>query len=186
MQILKLRVARRWSVSQTASAFHITEQTLISWMQRLDEKGENALIQLAEPVNKFPDFVRSIVRQLKTFFPGLGKEKIAQVLARAGLHLGVTTVGRMVKEVPSKEVEEKIGVPEEGEPVKVRVVTAKYPGHVFHVDLTVVPTSSGFWVSWFPFSLPQAWPFSWWIAVVIDHFSRCVVGFAVFTKKPTS
>ncbi len=67
MQILKLRAARRWSVSQTASAFHITEQTLISWMQRLDEKGENALIQLAEPVNKFPDFVRSIVRQLKIF-----------------------------------------------------------------------------------------------------------------------
>jgi hypothetical protein len=25
-------------------------------------------------------------------------------------------------------------------------------------------------------------PFSWWVAVVIDQFSRCVKGFALFTK----
>jgi transcriptional regulator with XRE-family HTH domain len=128
MQILKLRAARRWSVSQTARAFHITEQTVISWMQRLDEDGENALIQLAEPVNKFPGFVRAIVCQLKTFFPGLGKEKIAQVLARAGLHLGVTTAGRMLKEEPSKEGEEEIGLSEDMDIGKIRIVTAKYPG----------------------------------------------------------
>jgi transposase InsO family protein len=186
MQIQKLRAARRWSVSQTARALHITEQTVISWMQRLDEEGENALIQLEEPVNKFPGFVRSVVRQLKTFFPGLGKEKIAQMLARAGLHLGVTTAGRMLKEEPSKEAEEKTVSAEDTEPAKVRIVTAKYPGHVYHLDLTVVPTSAGFWVPWLHFSLPQAWPFSWWIAVVIDHFSRYVVRFAVFKKKPTS
>jgi len=28
--------------------------------------------------------------------------------------------------------------------------------------------------------------FCWWIAVVVDHFSRAVVGFAVFSKRPTS
>jgi transcriptional regulator with XRE-family HTH domain len=186
MEILKLRAARRWSISQTAMAFHITEQTVISWMQRLDEEGENALIQLAEPVNKFPGFVRTIVRQLKTFFPGLGKEKIAQVLARAGLHLGVTTVRRFVKDDPSKDVEEAIPGSEDVDTEKVRIVTAKYPGHVFHCDLTVVPTSAGFWVPWFPFSLPQVWPFCWWVSVVIDHLSRCLIGFAVFKKKPTS
>jgi hypothetical protein len=97
-------------------------------MKRLEEEGENALIQLAEPVNKFPGFVRYIVLQLKTFFPGLGKEKIAQVLARAGLHLGVTTAGRMLKEKPSKEVEEETVSAEDMEPAKVRIVTAKYPG----------------------------------------------------------
>jgi putative transposase len=37
-----------------------------------------------------------------------------------------------------------------------------------------------------PFTLPQSWPFCWWIAVVIDHFSRAVIGFAVFAKRPTS
>ena len=29
-------------------------------------------------------------------------------------------------------------------------------------------------------------PFCWWAAVVIDHFSRRVYGFALFTKMPTS
>ena len=103
--------------------------------------------QISFHPHDIPGFVRSIVRPLKTFFPGLGKEKIAQVLTRAGLHLGATTVGRMIKETPSRDVEEDLASSEDTEPVKVRIVTAKYPGHVFHVDLTVVPTSAGFWVT---------------------------------------
>ena len=75
---------------------------------------------------------------------------------------------------------------EEEEPEKVRVVTARYPDHVYHVDLTVVPTAAGFWVSWLPYSWIQIWPFCWWIAAVVDHFSRKVIGFAVFKKKPSS
>jgi len=186
MQILKLKAARNWSTFQTAKAFLLNEQTIITWMQRIDEDGENELIQISEPVNKFPSFVRYLVQQLKAFIPALGKEKIAQTLARAGLHLGVTTVGRMIKDKDSDSTEESLDVSDETESVKIRVVTAKYPGHVFHLDLTAVPTSAGFWVPWFPFSIPQSWPFSWWIAVVIDHFSRRVIGFSVFKKKPTS
>ena len=54
------------------------------------------------------------------------------------------------------------------------------------MDLTTIPTGAGFWVPWFPFTWAQSWPFCWWVAVVIDHFSRSVVGFAVFQKKPSS
>ena len=54
------------------------------------------------------------------------------------------------------------------------------------VDLTVVPTAAGFWVPWSPHSLPQVWPFCWWIGCAVDHYSRLVLGFAVFTKQPTS
>jgi len=43
MQILKLKVARRWIVAQIAKAFLINEQTVISWMRRVDEEGPNAL-----------------------------------------------------------------------------------------------------------------------------------------------
>jgi transposase InsO family protein len=49
-----------------------------------------------------------------------------------------------------------------------------------------VPTSFGFWTSWFPWSLPQRWPFCWWIGVAVDHYSRRVMGFAVFDQQPTS
>ena len=51
--------------------------------------------------------------------------------------------------------------------------------------MTAVPTT-GFWVPWAPFCLAQVWPFCWWVVVVIDHFSRAVIGFAVFKKQPTA
>ena len=66
--------------------------TIASWMRRIDEEGANALIQIREPVNKFPDFVWYAVQRLKALCPSLGKAKIAEVLCRAGLHLGTTTV----------------------------------------------------------------------------------------------
>jgi transposase InsO family protein len=49
-----------------------------------------------------------------------------------------------------------------------------------------VPTSPGLWATWLPFALPQAWPFAWWVAIVVDHFSRRAMGVAVFEKQPTS
>ena len=70
--------------------------------------------------------------------------------------------------------------------VGVGTVTAKRPNHVWHVDLTVVPTTGGFWAPWIPLSLPQVWPFCWWVACAVDHYSRLVLGFAVFKKQPTS
>lgn len=94
MRILKLKAARGWSTRQAATAFLLNEETISSWLRRVDEEGERPLIRLPEPVNKFPAFVRYIVCQLKLFFPSMGKEQIARILARAGLHLGATTVGR--------------------------------------------------------------------------------------------
>ncbi len=67
----------------------------------------------------------------------------------------------------------------------IRIVTAKYPNHVWHVDITAVPIVSGFWAIWSPFALPQRWPFCWWVAVVIDHFSRRVMGISVWESPPS-
>jgi transposase len=182
MAILQLRAARTWSLEQTAKAFLVTAETIASWLKRVDEQGPDALIQLPEPVNKYPDFVRYAVQRLKSLCPMLGKMKIAQILARAGLHLGVTTVGRMLKEQPQPVPAGKDG----DSTSKNRVVTAKYPGHLWHADLTVVPAARGFWTAWLPFTLPQCWPFAWWIALADDHFSRRVMGYAVFLKEPSS
>ena len=101
MAILELRAARSWSRKETADAFHLTPATITTWMRRLDESGPDALVHLPEPVTKFPDFVRYSVQQLKSLCPSMGKVKIAGVLARASLHLGSTTVGRIVKEPPA-------------------------------------------------------------------------------------
>ncbi len=153
MAVLEMKAARSWSLEQTAKAFFITAATVASWMKRLDEEGPDALVKLPVPVNKFPDFTRYIVERLKTLCPTMGKVKIAQTLARAGLHLGATTVGRILKEKPRHEppaIARKTGAIGKG-----RTVTARYPDHVWHVDLTTVPTSLGYWCSWSSFALPQ-------------------------------
>ena len=182
MAILELRAARAWSLAQTAKAFLVEPATVASWLKRIDEDGAAALVQLRQPVNKFPDFMRYLVQRLKTLCPSLGKRKIAQILARAGLHLGATTVRRMIKSKVTRPPADPIEQTEQSD----HIVTARRPDHVHHLDLTVVPTSLGMWAAWAPFALPQAWPFCWWVAVVVDHFSRRAMGTAVFKKPPRS
>ncbi len=87
LAILEVRTARGWTLKQTANAFLVSSPTVASWFKRVDEEGLKALLQLREPVNRFPDFVRYAVQRLKTLCPRMGKVKIAQTLARAGLHL---------------------------------------------------------------------------------------------------
>ena len=181
MRILQLRAARGWTLEKTGRVFLVDLQTLMIWMRRLDERDDRALIQTVEPVNRYPDFVRNLVRQLKRLFPEMGSERMAHFLARAGLLLGATTIRRIEREngpPPDDVVEEKVG--------RRRRVVGRYPGHTLHVDLTTVPTRAGFWVPWFPFSVPQRWPFCWWIAVAVDQVSRALVGFAVFSQLPSS
>ena len=152
MAILELRAARGWSAQQTATALQVTPPTVASWGSRVDEEGPDALVQVPQPVNRFLQFVRYIVQRLKTLCPAMGKLKIAQVLCRAGLHLGTTTVGSMLKQPPAPEPANLAA-----HNISQRVVTAKHPNHVWHVDLTVTPTSVGFWAPWLPFAFPQCW-----------------------------
>ena len=181
MSILELKAVRNWSLAQTARAFLVTPATISTWMRRLDEEGPDALIQMQQPVNRFPDYVTYIIKRLKQLCPMMGKKKISETLARAGLHLGTTTVSRMLKQKPRHFTPatdpETVG---EG-----RVVTAKYSNHLWHIDLTVVPTGR-FWTPWFPFSLPQFWPFAFWVGIVIDHYSRRIMGVAAFRSQPSS
>lgn len=178
LAILELRAARGWSLAETARRILVTTATVASWMRRLNEEGPKALVQVQVPVNKYPDFVRYIVQRLKVLCPTLGKVKMAQMLSRAGLHLNATTVRRMVRQPPAP-----IGLSTTTE-LATKVVTARRPNHVWMVDLTTVPTSFGLWCPWSPFALPQRWPFCWWVAVDIDHYSRRIMGFAVFQQLP--
>ena len=75
-------------------------------MKRLDEQRPGVLVQIREPVNKFPDFVRNAVRRLKILCPSLGKVKMAEILCRVGLQLSNTTVGRILKESPHPKLPE--------------------------------------------------------------------------------
>jgi transposase InsO family protein len=190
LAILALRAAAGWSAAETARRFRLAPATIAAWTRRLDEAGPDALVRTREPVNRFPELVAEIVLRLRATIPAMGKVRIAQVLARAGLEIAPTTVGRFLtrpprRPQPARPVAGSTRPPAAGEP-SGRVVTARYAHHLWHVDLTVVPTAGGFWVPWLPLSLPVVWPFAWTIAVVLDHHSRAVVACAVFRKQPSA
>ena len=168
LAILALRAARAWSAAQTARVFLLAAATIASWMRRLDEDGEEALVRLPVPVNRFPDFVSVVVQQLRATCPSLGKVRIAQMLARAGLAISASTVKRALdRELPDKPTPptatpSTASEEQQGGGAK-RVVTAARPHHVWHVDLTVVPTLCGFWIPWLPYAIAQRWPFGGWV-----------------------
>ena len=156
-------------------------------MQRIDEPGPNALIALPVPVNRFPDFVSELVNTVKASCPDMGKVRIAQILARAGLHLSPSTVRRMVKkpvETPKPTTQPNSNDSKSSKSTKT--VTAKCPGHTWHIDLTTVPTRQGFWVPWIPFALRQNWPFAYCVFSIVDHFSRKCVLSKAFRKAPST
>jgi transposase InsO family protein len=198
LAILELKAAHHWSAKQTADRFLLTSDTISSWSRRLDESGEGALVQAPTPLNKFPEFVTHLAQRLRTLCPTMGKKRIADMLARAGVHLAASTAGRMVKAAPAKpppDTSSEAASPQEPStpdatsdtaPKPERKVVAKYTNHVWGVDLTAMPILSGFWVPWLSLALIQSWPFCWWIALVIDQFSRRVVGFEVFPSAPTA
>ena len=123
-------------MAQTDRRLLVTPLTVASWTKRLDDEGPDLLVQLREPVNRFPEFVRYVVRELKVHSPSLGSRRIARLLARAGLHLGATTVRRMLRPTAKPTPASAL------QPI-ARIVTAKRPNHVWHADLTTGPTSLG-------------------------------------------
>jgi transposase InsO family protein len=188
LAILQLRAARGWTQAQTAARFLLADGTVASWMDRLDEEGPKALVQLLTPVNRFPDFVRHIVTSLKTTCPILGVQRIANLLARAGLHLGRTTVRRFLRRptplpapVPSPAATGATSLR-----ISPRTVKSRAPNHAWNIDLTVVPAAGGLWCPWLPQALVQRWPFCWWTVVVLDHFSRKMIAAGLFGKQPTA
>jgi hypothetical protein len=73
--IERLRIlGRPWLVpGQAARIFLLDEQTVLSWLGRVDEEGAGALVRVAAPVNKFAEFVRYLVMELKALLPAIGE-----------------------------------------------------------------------------------------------------------------
>ncbi|MFT7534312.1 MAG: hypothetical protein ACI85K_000258, partial [Hyphomicrobiaceae bacterium] len=44
MRILQLKAARRRSTTQTAGIFAVSEDTIATWLRRIDEEGDSALV----------------------------------------------------------------------------------------------------------------------------------------------
>jgi transposase-like protein len=77
LAILRHCAAYGLSAAECARIFLITPATHKNWIRRRDEQGDDALVQIPEPVNRYPDFVASIVQALKATLPSMGRKRIA-------------------------------------------------------------------------------------------------------------
>lgn len=213
MAILALRAAAGWTAVETARRFQLSVVTVRAWMARLEAGEADGLLELRHPAHRFPDFVTGIVQALKTTFPALGKRKLAEILARAGLVLSASTVRRM-QDRPRVELPEQpdpgpepsapaadgsaadttssIDVAPRAEEMAIanntprpRIVS-KAPHHLWHLDFTILPLLSGWWVSWLCQAIGQRWPACFWLGVVLDHYSRSVVAWKLWRKEPSA
>jgi putative transposase len=167
-RILQVRALLALSADETARMFRVTSRTVLRWERDLqagpDRPTVGSLVKPTPPVRRFADVVRHVVRTLTLAgFPG--DASVAAFLARAGWRLSRRTVQRIRKE--------KAIVPE---PPKAetanRAVRARYPNHVWMVDLTEIP------------GLLRL--FSFKLAVVLDAFSRAPLAARVFLSEPSA
>ena len=64
LSVLELKAARAWNASQMARRLLLAPGTVAAWLKRLDEQGEQGLVRVPVPVNRFPDFVGRLVQEL--------------------------------------------------------------------------------------------------------------------------
>ena len=86
LAILALKSARGWNKQQTANVFFVTPATISSWMQRVDEDGPDALLQLSragQPLPRLDPSARPAASRPSA--PPWARCVISQMLARAGL-----------------------------------------------------------------------------------------------------
>lgn len=148
--------------------FRVSSGTVLRWERELqgapDQPTVGSLVKPTPPVRRFADVVRHVVQTLSLAgFPG--DASVPSFLARAGWRLSRRTVQRIRKEKPFAP-----------EPPKAesggRAVRARYPNHVWMMDLTEIPGL---------FRL-----FSFKLAVVLDVFSRLPLAARVFLSEPSA
>jgi transposase InsO family protein/DNA-binding transcriptional regulator YiaG len=176
LEILLIKTMRGINTMQLAQRFQVTVQSVRRWLRGV--KSGNGVVCLPDKMTRYPDYLRHIIQQLKMYCPLLGRFKMADILARVGLHISASTVRRIIYEPPVVMAE----------PVKPnpRILKSNDPNHIWSADLTLVPTDHGFWLPVPPNAMPQEHPYCYHVLNVIDHFSRRYMGLAVFPKNPTA
>jgi transposase InsO family protein len=168
-RILRVKSLLGSSREEAADLFRVSASTIARWEQESLEDPERefvgALVKPEPPVRRYADVVRELVRTLAVCGFG-GNQRIAQTLARAGWKLGRETVRRMRQERPLSTAGEELSES------CARSVRARFPHHVWMVDLTEIPAR---------FRL-----FSFKLVAVLDVFSRVPPVWKVFLREPSA
>jgi putative transposase len=167
-RILRIKTLLAWSADETASTFRVSTGTILRWEHEAvgapERKTVGSLLKPVPPVRRYHDTVRHLVHTMSVAgFPG--DRSLAAHLGRAGWKLARRTIQRIRKEKP---------VPPPApvaQPGKARAIRARYPHHVWMLDLTEIP------------GLLRLFCFK--LVVVLDVFSRMPLAARVFLAEPS-
>jgi transposase InsO family protein len=167
-RILRIKTLLALSADETARTFRVSTATILRWQQEAlaapARQTVGSLLKPVPPVRRYHDTVRHLVHTMSVAgFPG--DRSLAAHLARAGWKLARRTIQRIRKEKP---------VPPPApvaQPGKARAIRARYPHHVWMLDLTEIP------------GLLRLFFFK--LVVVLDVFSRMPLAARVFFAEPS-
>lgn len=161
LSILWHRARYAMSVEATAKAFVVTPTTILNWLKDVDA-GVQRLVRARRAMNALPDLVGEIAPRLKRERPSWGSRRLAGILTRLGLKASRTSVQRLLRKPPRPR--RPAALSGAGRPI-----VARYPRHVFVIDLTQV--SVGFFRTVV-------------VGAVLDLFSRKIVALDVAPREP--
>jgi transposase InsO family protein len=160
------------SRSQIAKLVRVDKNTIARWETEVTRSPAperttiGALVKPQPPVRRYADVVRGVVQAMALAGFG-GHQMIASTLARAGWRLSKRTVARIRKERYVRPT----SPPPTPEAAKRHRVSARYPNHLFMLDITEIP------------SLFRILLFR--LAVVFDAFSRMPLAASISAHEPT-
>ena len=168
-KILRLKTLLALPADETASTFRVSTGTILRWEQEAlgapERHTVGSLLKPIPPVRRYHDTVRHLIHTIALAgFPG--DRSLAAHLARAGWKLARRTIQRIRKEKPTP-----LPPAPHAPAAAARAVRARYPHHVWMLDLTEIP---GF-LRLFCFKL----------VVVLDVFSRMPLAARVFFAEPS-
>ncbi len=165
-RIVRLKRLLDLSPQDAAHLFRVSPETIARWQAELrtDQATTGTIVRPTPPLRRYADVLQHTV-QTMALLGFQGYETIAATLARAGWKISATTVGRLLRRPRVPE-----GTPPQTKTRAERAVRARYPNHVWMMDLTHVPALFGLRV--------------FTIAGIIDVFSRAPIAARLFDQDP--
>ena len=173
-EILQLMRLRGLSPEQAAERYVLHPNTIRGWIKQFRRGRDVGAFFGNAPFNKIGDAARWLVHEIRRLCPEqeFGTRSIAMVIVRAGIRLSRSSVQRILRErKPAAPAPAKPDAADnETQVVPHHILRPEKPNRTWHLDLMTVDF---FWVRFY-------------VAAVVDGFSRMLLGLRVFWDAPAS
>jgi len=173
-EVLQLMRLRGLSVEQAAERYVLHPNTIRGWIKQFRTGRDVGAFFGKAPFNKIDDAARWLVHEIRRLCPEreFGTRSIAMAIVRAGIQLSRSSVQRILREKKSAAptAAKPAAVDNESRVTPHHILRPEKPNRTWHLDLMTI---NFFWVRFY-------------VAAVLDGFSRKLLGLRVFRDAPTS